>query len=139
VRTIVAPLASKVEAEVDALSAPLRAIARRYIQRLRLEPYLGAPVERGLLAEVGARRIYFDREDRPDDLFGATRPAARRGDQDPSEGPRWRIVYWVREARHVEVRVVVILAIGEAHPEPSRSSVYERAERQARMIERRPR
>jgi hypothetical protein len=51
VRTIVAPLADEVEAQLRDLDAQAERVARRYIRRLWLEPYLGAPVERGLLAQ----------------------------------------------------------------------------------------
>jgi hypothetical protein len=71
VRTVIAPLHPKVQEELRALDRRRAQIARRYIQRLALEPYLGARVERGLLAEYGCRRIHFDRDDHPDDLFGA--------------------------------------------------------------------
>ncbi len=36
---------------------------------------LGAPIERGPLSRLGGRRVYFDVDDDPDDLFG-NRPAA---------------------------------------------------------------
>ena len=81
-RTVIAPLHPEVQEELRALDRRRAQIARRYIRRLALEPYLGARVERGLLAEYGCRRIRFDRHDRPDDLFGARRPSKRRGDQD---------------------------------------------------------
>ena len=70
-RTVIAPLHPEVQQELRALDRRRAQIARRYIRRLALEPYLGARVERGLLAEYGCRRIHFDRHDRPDDLFGA--------------------------------------------------------------------
>ena len=100
-RTVIAPLHPEVQEELRALDRRRAQIARRYIRRLALEPYLGARVERGLLAEYGCRRIRFDRHDRPDDLFGARRPSKRRGDEDLSEGPGWRIVYWLPEASQV--------------------------------------
>jgi hypothetical protein len=99
VRTLIAPLGREVERELDALEPRLARIARRYIRRLALEPYLGARAERGLLAEYGCRRIHFDAQDRPGDLFGAGAQAKRRGDQDPGDGPRWRIVYWCPRPR----------------------------------------
>lgn len=138
-RTIVAPLAADVRAELDALSRRLRPIAQRYIQRLRLEPYLGAPAGRGLLADHRCRRVYFDASSKPDDLFGASAVRARRGNQDPSDGPKWRIVYSVREAPSAGVRLIVILAIGDGHPAPGRRSAYELAEARLRNLERRSR
>ena len=138
-RTIVAPLALEVEAELEALPRRLRAIARRYIHRLRLEPELGALVQRGLLADHRCRRVYFDASSKPDDLFGSSARQARRGDQDLAAGPKWRIVYSVREAPNAGVRLIVILAVGEGHPPPARRSAYELAEARLRGIERRSR
>ena len=97
-RTLIAPLRPEVQRELGALDRRRARIARRYIRRLALEPYLGARVERGLLAEYACRRIRFDRHDRPEDLFGARRPPKRRGDEDLGQGPGWRIVYWLPEA-----------------------------------------
>ena len=71
-RTIVAPLAVDVRAELEGLPRRLRPIAQRYIKRLRLEPDLGAPAGRGLLADHRCRRVYFDASSKPDDLFGAS-------------------------------------------------------------------
>ena len=128
-RTIIAPLHPEVEAELRALDRKRADIARRYIRRLRLEPDLGVPVDRGLLAEHGCRRIYFDHDDEPDDLFGARRPPARHGNQDLGEGPRWRIVYWTRPALRSGVRLVVVLAVGRGHARPPVESAYETARR----------
>lgn len=125
-RTIIAPLHPEVEAELGALDRKRADIARRYIRRLRLEPDLGVPVDRGLLAEHGCRRIYFDHDDQPDELFGARRPPARHGNQDLGEGPRWRIVYWTRPALRSGVRLVVVLAVGR-HARPPVESAYETA------------
>jgi hypothetical protein len=127
VRTIVAPLGGEVEAQLAALDAQAGRLARRYIRRLWLEPYLGVPVERGLLAEHGCRRVYFDRDDHADDLLGARGRVKRRGDEDPSAGPRFRIVYYVREAPRAGVRVIRILAVDEGHPSPPRRSAYDLA------------
>ena len=110
-RTLIAPLHQEVQRELGALDRRRAQIARQYIRRLALEPYLGARVKRGLLAEYGCRRIHFDRHDRPDDLFGARHPTKRRGDEDLGEGPRWRIVYWPPEAPGAEIRLVIVLAI----------------------------
>jgi hypothetical protein len=74
-------------------------IARRYVRRLALEPELGHPLTRGLLATAGCRAVYFDRSSRPDDLFGACRQATRAGNEDASAGPGYRVVYRVLEAR----------------------------------------
>jgi hypothetical protein len=129
VRTLIAPLHPEVQRELGALDRRRAQIARQYIRRLALEPYHGTPVDRGLLAEYGCRRIRFDRHDRPDDLFGARRPAKRRGDQDLSEGPGWRIVYWLLEARQSQIRVVVILAVAAGHTTPPDLNAYELASR----------
>ena len=76
-RTVIAPLRPEVQEELPALDRSRAHIARGYIRRLAIVPYVGARVERGLLAEYGCRRIHFDRHDRPDDLFGTRRPAKR--------------------------------------------------------------
>ena len=62
-RTVIAPLGDEVEADLAALERRLENIARRYVRRLALEPYLGGRVPRGVLAETGARRVYFDADD----------------------------------------------------------------------------
>ena len=135
-RTIVAPLGSEVEAQLTGLDAQVARVARRYIRRLWLEPYLGVPIARGLLCEHGCRRVYFDRDDHPDDVLGARAGAKRRGDEDLSAGPKFRIVYWVREAPRAQVRVIRILAVGEGHPRPPRRSAYELALEQLRRLTR---
>jgi hypothetical protein len=127
VRTVIAPLPREVRAQIDALDRRLAGIARRYIRRLALEPQLGAPLCRGPLAGFGVRRVYFDRCSVPGDLLRSRAPTARRGNQDLAAGPRWRIVYWVEEAPRAGLRLIVILAVGEAHPRPPRHSVYELA------------
>jgi len=134
VRTVIAPLLPEVEAELLALDARLQQIARGYVRRLALEPYLGPTVRRGPLATMGARRIYFGRGDQPGQLLGRLKSGARQGHADPASGPRWRIVYLVREATRSDVRLIVILAIGEAHSSPP--DVYERATRRALQIRR---
>jgi hypothetical protein len=136
VQTVIAPHHADVRKQLDALSPRLSEIAHRYIERLRLEPLLGHRLERGLLATEGARAVYFDRDSRPDDLFGARRPPRRHGRQDLAEGPRFRIVYVPIEARTAEVRLIVVLAVGRAHDDPSRD-VYLAAERIARRVFRR--
>ena len=138
-RTIIAPLCADVRAELDGLPRRLRPVAQRYIQRLRLEPDLGAPAGRGLLADHRCRRVYFDASSKPDDLFGASAVRARRGDQDLADGPKWRIVYSVREAPNAGVRLIMILAVGEGHPPTTRRSAYELAEARLRNLERRSR
>ncbi|MGH2949263.1 MAG: hypothetical protein ACRDPC_23915 [Solirubrobacteraceae bacterium] len=125
-RTMIAPLGREVEAQLAALDRRRERIARRYVARLRLEPLLGVPVERGALASYGCRRVYFDRDSRPDDVFAAP-GASRRGDEDPSRGPKWRIVYWIREAPQTGVRLLIILAVGEGHPDPGQPTAYELA------------
>lgn len=137
-RTVIAPLLPEVEAELAALDARLEDVARRYIRRLALEPLLGSVVCRGPLGTVGARRIYFDRDNRPDDLFRSRRPAARRGDQDPGEGPPWRIVYWIGEAQRSQTRIVVILAVGRGHAAPPSPDAYQLATRRLRALTSRP-
>jgi hypothetical protein len=139
VRTLVAPLGSGVEAQLRALDRRRADVARRYIRRLALEPLLGAPVTCGPLTGHPVRRVYFDADSAPGDLLRSRAPAARRGDQDPAAGPRWRIVYWMREAPTASVRLIVILAIGEAHPDPPTSTVYELAwTRLQAMLRRKP-
>ena len=135
-QTVIAPHEPEVRDQLDALAPRLREIAHRYIQRLRLEPSLGHRLERGPLATEGALAVYFDRDSRPDDLFGARRPPRRRGDQDPADGPRFRVVYVPIEARAAELRLIVVLAVGPAHQDPSRD-VYRAAERTARRVFRR--
>jgi hypothetical protein len=134
VRTVIAPLLPEVEAELLALDARLQQIARGYVRRLALEPYLGPTARRGALATMGVRRIYFGRGDQPGQLLGRLKSGARPGHADPASGPQWRIVYLVREATRSDVRLIVNLAIGEAHS--SQPDVYERATRRALKIRR---
>jgi hypothetical protein len=134
VRTVIAPLFPGVEQQLDGLDRKRAEIARRYIRRLALEPYLGYTMRRGGLARERCRAVRFDRNDDPDDLFGGRRRATRAGDEDPSCGPRRRIVYWVRETQDQRLRMIVVLAVGIAHPKPGQRSVFELAERQLRAI-----
>jgi hypothetical protein len=134
VRTVIAPLPREVEAQIDALDRRLAGIARRYIRRLALEPQLGHPLTRGHLASRGVRAVYFERASRPDDLFGARRGQRRRGDQDVCDGPRWRAVYRVAETRDGQLRVIVVLGVGVAHPKPGEESIYAAAERLLRRL-----
>ena len=128
-RTVIAPHDAGVHAQLEALSPRLREIALRYIERLRFEPFLGHRLVRGLLASQECRAIYFDRASRPDDLFESRRPPRRRGNEDPSAGPQWRIVYRLLEAARADVRVVQVLAVGRAHVKPGEEDVYAAAER----------
>lgn len=136
-RTVITPLDTEVQADLEALEARLERIARGYIRRLALQPQLGSRCQKGVLAARQARRVYFDERDRPADLLaGPPKQRVRRGDQDPSAGgPRFRIVYLVREAPSVDLRLVVILAVGRAHTD---QDVYADAARRALRIERRP-
>jgi hypothetical protein len=134
VRTVIAPLPREIEAQIDALDRRLAGIARRYIRRLALEPQLGHPLTRGYLASRGVRAVYFDRASRPDDLFGARRPQRRRRDQDACDGPRWRVVYRAAQTRDGQLRVIVVLGVGVAHPKPGEESIYAAAERLLRRL-----
>jgi hypothetical protein len=129
VRTVIAPHEPELHEQLEALPAKLREIAHRYIERLRFEPLLGHRLGRGLLRSHECRAVYFDRDSRPNDLFGSHRPPRRRGDEDESDGPRWRIVYRLLEAARADVRVVQVLAVGRAHVEPGQEDVYAAAER----------
>jgi hypothetical protein len=127
VRTVIAPLDPEVESQLRGLDRRRADIARRYIRRLMLEPYLGYPLRRGRLASERCRAVRFDRGDDPDDLFGGRPRATRAGNQDPSRGPAWRIVYWVRETPDRRLRVIVVLAVGIAHPSPGTLSAFDLA------------
>ena len=132
-RTVIAPPDSRVEEEIAALDRRRAEIARRFIRRLALEPTVGTRIPHGVLAQYGCRRIYFDRGSRPDDLFGgAGRPQARRGNQPLDEGPAWRIVYWTREMSHLNIRLIVILAVGRGHTQPTEPDAYQRAAKRLR-------
>ena len=128
-RTVIAPLLPEVKADLAALAPRLGDIARRYIRRLALEPYLGYRLQRGRLAEEQCRAVRFNEDHRPADLFGPRHRSPRRGGQDPGEaGPRWRIVYWPAQTPDRELRLIVVLAIGIAHPKPGQRSAFELAE-----------
>ena len=43
------------------------------------------------------------------------------------QGPGWRIVYWVRETPDRRLRVIVVLAVGIAHPNPGAPSAFDLA------------
>lgn len=131
-RTIVAPLHPSVRSQLEAMPAHLARIADSYLRRLELQPYLGAPFQAGqtgaraLLHDVEARRIRFDEDSRPRDLFGDHRGHVRRADEDLSAGPAWRIVYRPRIAARSNVLLIEVLAIGMAHPD-SGPTVYDNA------------
>jgi hypothetical protein len=129
VRTVIAPLHPDVQAQLRALDRRRAEIARRYIRRLALQPHLGYPLQRGALAGERCRAVRFDRGDDPDDLFGNRRRATRAGDEDPARGPRWRIIYWVRDTPNRRLRLVIVLAVGVAHPDPATPSAFDLAGR----------
>ena len=122
-RTVIAALHPRVQGQLIALDAKRAAVARQYVARLAIEPYLGHRLDRGLLGSAQCRAVYFDRDSRPGDLFGATRQT-RRGDADPWSGPAYRVVYRLLEARRTGVRVVQVLAVGRAHASAGSEDVY---------------
>jgi hypothetical protein len=132
VRTVIAALHEEVEAQFEALDAKRAGIARRYVARLAIEPFLGHRLTRGVLASEECRAVYFDRNSRPDDIFGESR-ASRRGSEDRSTGPAYRVVYRLLEARRSGVRVVQVLGAGRAHVAPGEQDIYTVA---ARLLER---
>ena len=70
----------------------------------------------------------FDRDDDPGALF-VPRQARLREVGDPLEkGPRYRAVYWARETPDRQLLLVVVLAVGIAHPVPGEPSVFGLAE-----------
>lgn len=91
--------------------------------RLAIEPYLGHLLDRGLLGSEQCRAVYFDHNSRPDDLFGTGRQT-RRGSEDLSAGPAYRIVYRLLEARRTGVRVVQVLGVGRGHVAPGQEDGY---------------
>lgn len=128
-RTVVAPLAPEIDAQLAGLDASLRKVAEGYIARLRMEPFLGHLLRRGLLGRAGARAVYFDRDSRPGELLGEHRGPLRLASEDPAEGPRYRVVYRIREAPKAHVRVVQLLAVGLGHTEPGVDDAYQDADR----------
>jgi hypothetical protein len=132
VRTVVAPFHKEVEAQLEALDAKRALIARRYVARLALEPYLGHRLTRGLLASEECRAVYFDRGSQPEDMFGPSGPK-RRGSEDPSTGPAYRVVYRLLEAKRTGVRVVQVLGVGRAHVRVGEDDIYTTA---GRLLER---
>ena len=85
-----------------------------------------------MLASEECRAVYFDRHSRPDDMFSESRQS-RRGSDDPSTGPAYRVVYRLLEARRSGVRVVQVLGVGRAHVAPGEQDIYSVA---ARLLER---
>jgi hypothetical protein len=136
VRTVIAPLHPVTEGQLRALDPRRAGVARRYVARLAIEPYLGHLLDRGLLGSAQCRAVYFDRDSRPDDLFGAVRQT-RQGSDDLSAGPSYRVVYRLLEARRTGVRVVQVLAVGRAHVSPDPEDVYIAAAQLLRALNRR--
>lgn len=133
-RTVIAPFDREVEAQIEALDDQLARIARGYIERLRLEPYLGTLVPSGYLAAAEVRRVLFDRESRPEQLFAEHRGRLRVAEEDPSQGPSWRVVYELLEAPRTGVRVVRVLGVGRGHEDPGEIDVYRAAEATLRRL-----
>jgi hypothetical protein len=123
-RTVIAPLFPEVEQQLAALDRRLEGIARRYIARLGWQPFLGDRMRRGRLASERCRAVRFDRDDRPEAPFVAQRARLREAGEQPEEGPRYRIVYWGCEAPDGRIVLVVVLAVGIAHPAPGQPSVF---------------
>lgn len=136
VRTVIAPLHPVIEGQLRALDARRAAVARRYVARLAIEPYLGHLLDRGLLGSEQCRAVYFDRDSRPNDLFGAGRQT-RRGNDDLSAGPAYRVVYRLLEARRTGVRVVQVLGVGRGHAAPGQEDVYTAAAELLQALNRR--
>ena len=135
VRTIVAPLAPEVRAELDALDRRRAEIARRYIRRLRLQPFLGAPIDADRLPPRWPARL-LRRRRRPRRPVRQPARAASARRPGPRSGPEWRIVYVARAAPRTEALLIVVLAVGQAHPPGPQPTVYELA---AQRLERRTR
>ena len=131
-RTVIAPLHEEVEAQLKALDAKRATIARKYVARLALEPYLGHRLTRGVLASEECRAVYFDRGSRPEEMFGPS-GQKRRGNEDPQAGPAYRVVYRLLEAKRAGVRVVQVLGVGRAHVQVGEQDIYTTA---ARLLER---
>ena len=128
-RTVIAPLEPVVERQLAALDGPLCEVALGYVARLRMEPYLGHLLRRGLLGSYDVRAVYFDQESRPRELLGEHRGPLRLASDDPSAGPRYRVVYRIAEAPMAGVRMVRVLAVGEGHASPGSEGAYRDAER----------
>ncbi len=127
-RVVVLAQASEDLKALEARNRTLAHVARAYIGRLALEPDAGAPVQRGWLAGIGARRVRFSVHDQPGAVFGHSRRGVRRGDQSLDEGPAWRIVYSDDQAPGSDVRLVVVAAVGRGHTPAGQADAYELAE-----------
>ena len=128
-RTLIAPLPAEVEHELAGIDRRLRSIARRYIRRLALEPYLGYRLQRGRLARENCRAVRFDRGDNPDNLFAGKPHPARPAIRIPIAGPGGGSCTGLARQRTASSGVVVILAVGIAHPQPGHASAVELATR----------
>ena len=135
-RTVIAALHPRVQGQLIGLDAKRAAVAYRYVARLAIEPYLGHLLDRGLLGSEQCRAVYFDHNSRPDDLFGGARQT-RRGSEDPSAGPAYRVVYRLLEARRTGVRVVQVLGVGRGHVAPGQEDVYTAAAQLLHALNRR--
>ncbi len=124
-RTVRAPLHPRVQEQIDGLDRKRCEIATRYIRRLALDPQLGHRLTRGPFGSEDARAVYFDNDSHPEDLFGEVR-MVRKGNEDLSEGPKYRVVYRLLEARAAGVMVIQVLAVGRAHIKED--CVYTKAE-----------
>lgn len=133
-RTVVAPLAPEVRAQLEGLDAQRGAVAAGFIARLWLEPYLGRVVSRGLLGELDARAVLFNRDSRPDQLVGDHRGRLRVADEALENGPGWRVIYVVRGALSAGVGVVVVLGVGAGHALGGQQDAYRAAERLAARL-----
>jgi 2,4-dienoyl-CoA reductase-like NADH-dependent reductase (Old Yellow Enzyme family) len=101
---------------------------RRIRTNIGPQPFLGYRMQRGRLASERCRAVRFDRDDRPEAPFVAQRARLRDAGEQPEDGPRYRIVYWARETPDGRIVLVVVLAVGIAHPAPERPSVFDLAE-----------
>ena len=126
-RTVLVPRSATVASQLERLPGPVRDVAERVIGALALEPDLGRPVGRGLLHDVEARVVLFDRTTIVRQLGGGLSGRRRRGDEDPDAGPRWRVVYWHQVHRGREIRFLEVLAVGLGHAPAGQASAYELA------------
>ncbi len=131
-RTVVAPLAPEIERDMGRLDDQLRNVAEGYVRRLKLEPDLGRLVPRGLLSTYDARAVLFSRDSRPERLLGEHRGQLRVAGEDPSQGPRYRVVYRTADAPGAGVRVVMVLGVGLGHEDCGAEDIYRVATRRLR-------